>query len=118
MIKNKQNSQHYKWGDNCSGWRLEDSEQLSIIQEIMPPDTSEDIHFHNHATQFFFILEGKAEITLDGKTHSLQKNDGIKIKSGTKHFIKNIFSKPVEFLVISTPSTKSDRININQREIK
>lgn len=84
----------------------------------MPRETSEELHFHKFATQFFFLLAGKAEITIDGKTYSLQTNDGIKIKPGKKHLIKNISSKPLEFIVISTPSTKSDRININQRQIK
>jgi hypothetical protein len=54
-IKSTDNTEHYIWGDNCDGWHLLKSDSLSIIQEKMPAQTSEGLHFHNTAQQFFLF---------------------------------------------------------------
>ena len=46
---------HYKWGDDCHGWTFIDTDGLSVKQELMPPDTAEQLHYHEKATQVFFI---------------------------------------------------------------
>lgn len=56
MIKNQTNAEHYIWGAHCEGWHLVKTDDLSIIQERMPPGTAEKRHYHQHAQQFFFIL--------------------------------------------------------------
>jgi|TARA_B110000261_G_C12926766_1_gene294785 hypothetical protein len=53
MKKSKENSEHYNWGNNCSGWYLVKSESLSVIEELMPPKTHEIKHYHNNSQQFF-----------------------------------------------------------------
>ena len=53
-------AEHYTWGQNCDGWQLVKGASLSVIQEQMPPGTSEVRHFHQKAQQFFFILSGEA----------------------------------------------------------
>ena len=55
MIKNKQNTEHYFWGNKCEGLHMVKTENLSVIQEIMPPSTKEQVHYHNKAIQFFNI---------------------------------------------------------------
>ena len=45
MKTSKRNSEHYHWGNNCSGWHLVKSENLSIIEELMPPNTLEKKRF-------------------------------------------------------------------------
>ncbi|MBS1531066.1 MAG: cupin domain-containing protein [Bacteroidetes bacterium] len=103
---------HYKWGDDCYGWNFIDTSELSIKQELMPPDTSEQLHYHKHATQVFFILKGKAIFTIDGEETELKPEQGIEIKPGQKHFISNKEQSDLEFILYSYPSTKNDRINL------
>ena len=112
MIKNKLNTEHYFWGDKCEGFHLVKSDSLSVIQEIMPPDSSEQLHFHNRAEQFFYILNGTAVFEIEGKKTKLEKGCGISILPKLKHIIKNCGDDDLEFLVISQPTTKNDRINI------
>ena len=57
---------HYTWGDDCHAWNFIDTEELSVKQELMPPDTIEKLHYHENATQLFFILKGRAVFTIDG----------------------------------------------------
>lgn len=103
---------HYKWGDDCYGWIFIDTDALSIKQELMPPDTAEQLHFHEKASQVFFILKGKATFIIDGIKSILKPEQGIEIKPGQKHFISNKENSDLEFVLYSTPSTKNDRINI------
>ncbi len=78
----------------------------------MPPDTAEQLHYHEKANQFFFILAGRANFTIDGIEHILKPNEGIEIKAGQKHFIANKNNSDLEFILYSQPSTKNDRHNI------
>jgi mannose-6-phosphate isomerase-like protein (cupin superfamily) len=109
MKKNRKNSEHYSWGDNCLGWKLVDSPQLSIIEEEMPPGTQEAIHHHNKANQFFYVLEGTALFQVGGKTYSVEAKQGIFIEAGSSHTICNRTENLLKFLVVSNPTTKNDR---------
>jgi mannose-6-phosphate isomerase-like protein (cupin superfamily) len=109
MQVSKNNVQHYVWGEACEGWYLENSAERTIIQEQMPAGTCEIKHVHEKAKQFFFILNGEAVMWMDGAEIRLQKEEGCTIHPRIPHQIRNVSQEAVEFLVISTPSTKGDR---------
>ena len=103
------NAEHYTWRDACEGGHLVKSRELSIIEERMPPHTAERRHFHTRADQFFYVLSGEAEMELDGQLVTLTAHSGIFIEHGRTHKIHNNSSEDVTFLVISRPSTRGDR---------
>jgi mannose-6-phosphate isomerase-like protein (cupin superfamily) len=102
--------EHYTWGDNCDGWHLVRNPQLGVIEERMPPGTSEVRHFHQHAQQFFYILAGEAMMELDGEVHRLTAGQGLHIPAGTPHQVRNESLEPVRFLVVSQPHSHGDRV--------
>ncbi|MGG6314209.1 cupin domain-containing protein [Paenibacillus macerans] len=106
----KDNADHYVWGDNCDGWRLADREDCSIIHEQMPRDTREVRHYHNESRQFFFVLSGWMHIEVDGKQQVLQPHEGIDVPPKTPHQVFNHSAEALEFLVISQPNTRNDRV--------
>lgn len=118
MKKNLENSEHYIWGDHCHGWHLLKNDRLSIIEESMPPNTSEVKHYHKKAQQFFYILKGNAVFELDNKTVRIGEREGIHIENQVVHQIRNEGNMDLEFLVISEPTSKGDRINIEQSYTK
>ena len=61
-VVSKNYAEHYKWGNNCDGWHLLKTGELSIIQEEVPPGESEVKHYHNKSKQFFYVLEGKLQL--------------------------------------------------------
>ncbi len=67
MKRDKKSSEHYTWGQNCDGWHLLKTNSLSVIQERMPPNTSEALHYHQKAQQFFYILLGQATFEMEGE---------------------------------------------------
>ena len=103
---------HYTWGDDCHGWTFVDTKALSVKQELMPPDTTEKLHYHEKATQLFYILKGRATFSIDGKVTELREQQGIEINPKQQHFIANHNHTDLEFILYSYPSTKNDRIEI------
>lgn len=116
MKTSTKNIQPYTWGDNCQGWKLLDHNELSVIEEIMPPNTAEVRHYHQSAQQYFYILEGEAYFFIASKAHLVKANEGIYIPNNTLHFIQNRSNQTIRFLVISNPTTKGDRIE-NERPL-
>ena len=106
------NAEHYQWGNNCDGWHLLKSNELSVIQEQMPLGTSEHLHYHIIAQQLFYILSGTSSFIIEEKEYEVNSNESIFIPSGIKHQIKNTKNLPLTFLVISQPKAHGDRINL------
>lgn len=110
MKISKDNAEHYIWGNICDGWHLVKTNELSIIHEKMPSKTSEVKHFHQKAKQFFFILSGQATIEVNGEVVLLNEHEGIEILQGTPHQMMNNSDNDIEFIVVSSPTSKGDRI--------
>jgi mannose-6-phosphate isomerase-like protein (cupin superfamily) len=105
---------HYKWGAACDGWNFVDAENLSIKQELMPAGTSEAIHYHQHAQQFFYVLHGTATFEIETERIEVRAGEGIHIKAGEKHRICNNTNAGLEFILCSQPATAADRINLDE----
>lgn len=103
------NADHYVWGDVSDGWRLVDSPGLSVIEERVPAGAGEEWHVHDTATQFFYVLEGRAQMhTADGVV-DLAARQGVEILPGLAHRFFNAGAAETRFLAISTPNTRGDR---------
>lgn len=107
------NAEHYTWGDACAGWHLLKSQELSIIEERMPPHTAERRHFHQKADQFFYVLSGDAQMEIEAEIFILTAGSGIFIEHGRRHRISNKSDQDVTFLVISRPTTRGDRQEVD-----
>nr|HML29566.1 cupin domain-containing protein [Hyphomicrobium sp.] len=109
MVISKESAEHYTWGDACEGWILSPSDDMTVIQERMPPHTAEKRHLHNRSRQFFFVLCGELTMELDGEIHQLDEMSGIEVPPCAKHQVRNDTAEDVHFLVISSPTTRGDR---------
>ena len=108
----KSNAEHYSWGNKCDAWHLVKSESFSIIQESMPPHSSEVLHRHSRSHQFFFVLSGQATIEVDGTRSVLFGEQGLEILPGSAHQVFNTSEHELSFLVFSCPPSHGDRIEI------
>ncbi len=107
----RENAEHYRWGKDCDAWYLVNDEQLSVIEEFMPPGAAEIRHHHQKAQQFFYILSGEVLMEVEGETTLLRAGSGIRVLPGKHHQIRNPSSGAVRFLVISHPRSHGDRID-------
>ena len=110
------NSEHYHWGDNeatpCDGWHLLNNHALSVIEEQVPAGAGEVRHFHSHSRQFFYVLEGEATMEFEDRSVTFNAGQGLHVPPGAEHRFCNNSDSVVRFLVISSPSTQSDRTEI------
>ena len=108
----RDNTEHYTWGKGCDGWHLLKSDSLSVIEERMPPGTTEQLHCHEFAQQVFYVLSGTASFEINGRTEMLAANEGIHVPEKTLHRISNEQGNDLVFIVISEPKAHGDRIEI------
>jgi|ERR1019366_2302605 mannose-6-phosphate isomerase-like protein (cupin superfamily) len=76
---------HYSWGGGCDGWHLVETPALSVIEERMPPGTSEIRHYHQKVNQFFYVLRGILQMDVEGNELALGAGQGLHIKAGERH---------------------------------
>lgn len=109
------NAEHYKWGgpsnDACDGWYLVRAPELNIIEERMPPGTSEARHYHERARQFFFVLEGELTMEIEHHEFRVKAGEGIEIAPGQQHQAMNRSAGGVRLVVTSQPPSHGDRID-------
>lgn len=108
----KENLQPYTWGGACLAWSLQQSDNVIIKEEMMPPGTSEHLHFHRITEQFFYILSGDAHFFTNGKEFDITSGEGVSIFAGCPHKISNQTENDLRFLVISAPGNPNDRVEV------
>ncbi len=108
-------AEHYKWGgvngDECDGWHLVRTAELSVIEESMPAGASETRHHHVRARQFFYVLAGELTLEVDGSEVALRAGEGVEVGPGVVHQAINRSGAAVRFLVTSQPPSHGDRVN-------
>ena len=112
MVKSRKNTENVKWGNNCDAWSLLESEGLVVIHKGMPPQTTEDTHFHSKAQQLFYVVEGVATVKIENDLITVRAGESIHIPNLTIHSIVNRSDEYMSFLVISEPSAVNDRTNV------
>ena len=108
-----QTAEHYTWADCCDGWHLLRSGELSVIQERMPPKTSEATHFHSHSRQFFYVLSGTLSILLNDTLHTLHAEQGLEVPPKATHRVFNDADSEVRFIVVSAPPSHGDKVIVD-----
>ena len=68
----------------------EKSEALEVLLERFPKGMKFRVHQHKECIQFYYILEGKANITLEGTDHTVGPGESVYIPRFTDHGIENI----------------------------
>src|ERR1700752_2380629 len=112
MITSVKNAEHYQWGQNCDGWHLLKSDQLSVIEECMPSDTAEVLHYHSKTQQVFYILNGVGSFEINGELIQVRANESLHIPARTLHRVFNQQQTDLKFIVISQPKSHGDKVEI------
>ena len=112
MVTDISKAEHYTWGEVCDGWILCGDDGLSVIQERMPPGGKEVRHLHKEVQQFFFVLDGELTIEVGRDTAVLKARQGMHMTPRRPHLVRNNSAHAVEFLVISQPKVRGDRVRV------
>lgn len=76
---------------------------LSLAEATLAPGQATERHRHEAAEEVYFVLEGIAEMELDGETGVLHPGDAVPIPAGCRHRIANPGPGTLRFLCACSP---------------
>ena len=113
----KSTKKAYQWGDGGIGWPLVETMGLLVVEETLAPGSSEKHHFHNQAAQCFYMLAGRAVMQLaDGQSVKIDTGMALHIPPEICPAIVNKTGEAIRFLVISVPSSRGDRHEVEREK--
>ncbi|MCF7689426.1 MAG: cupin domain-containing protein [Cephaloticoccus sp.] len=71
-----------------------------VHDDVIEPGASIGEHLHNGDEEFYYILEGTGEMTLDGAPFTVQPGDFCFTQNGHRHSLRNTGAQPMRFLVV------------------
>jgi len=80
---------------------------------VLQPHSSIGNHFHNNSEEMYFILDGEAQFTVDGRTSLLQGPAGAPCRMGHSHALYNPTDQPVEFMNVSVSLVRGEAAALN-----
>lgn len=76
------------------------SEMLTITEATMAPGVAIPYHRHPNADETMFVVEGSAEMVVDGHRFSAGPNDTVLAPKGLGHAVRNPGHEPLKFIAI------------------
>ena len=80
--------------------------QLVVMSIPKGQDIGEEIH--EETDQLLFVIDGEAEVVIDGEISKAEEEDVIIIPKGARHNIKNYGDEDLKVLSIYTPPNHPD----------
>ena len=78
-------------------------EKQSLAEASLPTDAATDRHYHKESEEFYFILEGKGTMEIDGETQQVNPGDGILIPREAWHQLTADQGEPLRLLCCCAP---------------
>ena len=75
----------------------------SLAEATLEPGQATQRHYHGEAEEIYFVLEGEAEMELDGDRARVEAGQAIPIPPGARHQIRNAGARPLRILCCRSP---------------
>jgi mannose-6-phosphate isomerase-like protein (cupin superfamily) len=101
---------------NCQSIQPFTGDDGSIIRELArlarhtlaeirhPPGTASREHFHTHAEEVYFVLDGQGQVRIDGETQAIGPGDVVEIIPGQRHKLWQRGDSDLVLLVTCVPA--------------
>lgn len=66
------------------------------------------LHWHEHTTEWYFVVGGEGEIILNDEHLRVSRNDFVMIRPQAKHRARMIGRRPLAVYIISSPPWSKD----------
>ena len=80
----------------------------SLAEARLPAGGSTQRHYHLESEEVYFLLEGRAEMELDGERRELVPGEGVAIPPGAWHEITTLGDSELRFLCCCAPPYTHD----------
>lgn len=68
--------------------------------DVLPPGASIGVHRHERETEYYYILEGRGTMTLDGERFTVESGDLAAVFPGGSHGLVNDGPEPMRIIVV------------------
>ena len=65
-------------------------QKQSLAEATVPAGSATERHYHKLSEEFYFLLEGRAEMEIEGEVQEVGPGDAILIPAGAWHQIKGL----------------------------
>ncbi len=76
-------------------------EKQSLAEAVVPQGTATERHYHRLSEEFYFLLEGRAMMEIDGEEREVGPGDAVLIPAGAWHQIRGL--QETRFLCCCAP---------------
>ena len=83
---------------------LEDSEHYKLKRIVVEPGQRLSYQYHHHRQEHWVVIEGEANVVLNGENVRVKYGESIFIPQGAKHRIENNTGKRLVFIEVQTGS--------------
>lgn len=87
------------WG---SYERLDEGEGYQVKRIVVKPGGVLSLQKHRHRAEHWVVVQGRAEITIDGKVDTLEANQSVYVPLGAVHRLANRGTEPVVLIEVQT----------------
>lgn len=81
---------------------------LQLVLMTLEPGEEIGEEVHEDRDQFFRIEEGRGEVTIDGRRHTIEDDDAIIVPAGARHNVVNKGDEPLRFYTLYGPPEHRD----------
>jgi len=75
----------------------------SLAEAQLEPGQATERHYHGETEEIYFVLEGEAEMEVDGERSAIRSGDAVPIAPGAWHQIRNAGEGPLRILCCCAP---------------
>jgi mannose-6-phosphate isomerase-like protein (cupin superfamily) len=92
---------------------------LFVHRGVLQPGGGIGHHVHSQMEEMYFILDGEAEFTVNGRTSTIQGPAAVPCRMGDAHAILNTTDRPVQWMnvAVSTRKGKYDVFNLGDDRV-
>lgn len=83
---------------------LETGKYSQVVVMSIPKGERIGEETHEKTDQIFYFVEGRAEVVVNGKLESVEKNEIVFIPAGTKHDIRNVGQDSLKLFTVYAPA--------------
>ncbi len=99
VTKKGSKEDHRPWGYFCV---QSDEEKCKVKKIVVYPGKRLSLQRHNHRAEHWYILHGRAMMTLDNDQFTLEQGQSVDIPRGSLHRIENSGSDELSFVEVQT----------------
>jgi len=92
------------------------SNRLEVILGEVEYGGQADSHVHPDLEQAFFVLQGKAELEIEGEKGVVGPEDFIFLQPGTVHRVTPLKGPPLKLLIIYSPPLSSSKTPFEEKK--